>query len=125
MKKLFLGLVVAGVFATAQSASAQIFVADTHYDSVPHTTTHIDYVRHGNHFDVAPHTTTHHHLVPHTTLRPLSPRRILVPHTTTHIDYVPHGNHIDAVPHTSTHFHSVPVCRRGFGHGHHGNFLYR
>ena len=118
MRNVFLGLVAFGVLGTVQSASAQILIAETHYDSVPHTTTHIDYFRHGNHVDAVPHTTTHRHLVPHTTYRRVYPRRVLVPHTTTHIDYVPHGNHVDAVPHTSTHFDSVPVYRRGFRRGH-------
>ena len=97
------------VFGMTQLASAQGFYPETHYHNVPHTTTHTDYVRHGNHVDAVPHTTTHIDRVPHTTYRPINPwRPRYVPHTTTHIDYVPHGNHVDAVPHTTTHFHRVP-----------------
>ena len=125
MRNVFLGLVVLGVLGATQSASAQIFVAETHCDSVPHTTTHFDYVPHGNHVDAVPHTTTHRHLVPHTTYRRVYPRRVLVPHATTHIEYVRHGNHVDMVPHTTTHFHSVPLFRRGFGGGHYGHFFHR
>ena len=96
------------VFGMTQMASAQGYYQDTHFHDVPHTTTHTDYVRHGNHIDAVPHTTTHIDRVPHTTLRPRTPwypQRNLVPHTTTHTDFIPHGNHVDAVPHTTTHFH--------------------
>ena len=101
-------LVIAAVAVTAQFANAQGYY-ETHFHNVPHTTTHIDYVPHGNHLHAVPHTTTHIDRVPHTTFRPVNPwRPRYVPHTTTHIDYVPHGNHVDAVPHTTTHFHRVP-----------------
>ena len=102
------------IFGTAQLASAQGYYPSTHYDNVPHTTTHTDYVRHGNHVDAVPHTTTHIDRVPHTTFRPINrwnPRPNYVPHTTTHTDYIPHGNHVDAVPHTTTHWDRVPQYR--------------
>lgn len=47
------------VFGTAQLVSAQGYNQGTHYDNVPHTTTHTDYVRHRFHVDAVPHTTTH------------------------------------------------------------------
>ena len=122
MRNVLFGLVAFGVLGTVQSASAQLLIAETHYDSVTHTTTHFDHFRHGNHVDAVPHTTTHRHLAPHTTYRRVYPRRVLVPHTTTHIDYVPHGNHVDAVPHTTTHIDSVPVYRRRVRRGHFGHY---
>ncbi len=121
---LGLVLVAGGVLGVVQSASAQLFVAETHYDSVPHSTTHIDYIRHGNHVDADSHTTTHRHSLPHRTYRRVYPRRVLVPHASTHVDYLPHGNHVDPVPHTTTHFDAVPTLRREFGRsGHHGHFF--
>ncbi len=107
-------LAAVAVFGTAQFASAQGYFPNTHYDNVPHTTTHTDNVRHGNHVDAVPHTTTHIDRVPHSTFRPINrwnPRPISVPHTTTHTDYAPHGNHVDAVPHTTTHWDRVPQYR--------------
>lgn len=107
-------LAAVAIFGTAQFANAQGYYQDTHFHDVPHTTTHIDYVPHGNHFHAVPHTTTHIDRVPHTTLRPIphwNSRPTYVPHTTTHTDLIPHGDHYDAVPHTTTHWHRVPQYR--------------
>ena len=105
----------------------------SHTDVVPHTTTHIDYQRHGNHVDAIPHTTTHYDRVQHTSpgsvvyqqgaspvyrsarpvigLTPHVQGRTVYPgqvHTNTHIDYVPHTTtHIDYQRH-GNHLHAVP-----------------
>ena len=60
-------LAAVAIFGTAQFANAQGFYQETHFHNVPHTTTHLDYVRHGNHIDAVPHTTTYIDAVPHTT----------------------------------------------------------
>jgi hypothetical protein len=114
----FVGAV--GMLGFAGAAQAQHYYPQTHYDYVPHTTTHLDHVQHGNHYDLVPHTTTHYDAIPHTTYRPAvrfsyqptyqqnyqsyrpsynSYRT--VPRVQTHIDIVPHGSHYHAVPHTT------------------------
>lgn len=129
-KAIFMFAVVVTGFCVTQSANAQYRYGHGgyggfghrggHIDLVPHTTTHIDMVRHGNHFDAVPHTTTHldrvwHNPNPYRSYRPNYRPTRLVPHTTTHLDYYRHGNHYDAVPHTTTHFDRVPRYSR-FGH---------
>lgn len=125
-------LVVAAL-ATTKSANAQGYYGGSHYDNVPHTTTHTDYVRHGNHVDAVPHSTTHYDQVRHSNYgsnygfqssyqsqRNLGygagygnqnfggqvyGRRNSTPHTTTHYDRTFHNGHVDVTPHTTTHFH--------------------
>lgn len=118
MRTAFYGLLSVAALFIVSDAEAQIFRRNmVRQNVVPHTSTHIDYQRHGNHVDAVPHTTTHYDRVPHNTYN--QPRVIypqgqinthtdLVPHTSTHIDYQRHGNHIDAVPHTTTHLDAVP-----------------
>jgi hypothetical protein len=68
MYRRLLLIMVAATFATwisTSSAEAQLyqkFYVVPSYSSgyVPHTTTHLHYVPHGNHIDVIPHTTTHY-----------------------------------------------------------------
>jgi hypothetical protein len=111
LKMSTIAIAAVTVFGMAQMANAQGYYQNTHNHGVPHTTTHTDFVRHGNHVDAVPHTTTHIDQVPHTTLRPLNPwypQQNYIPHTTTHTDYLRHGNHFDAVPHTTTHFDRIP-----------------
>ena len=96
MKKFLTALTSLLVLATNGA-----LVSAQHYHSVPHTTTHVDQVQHGNHVHNVPHTTTHYDSVPH-----YSPS-YSVPHTTTHIDSVQHGNHFHNVPHTTTHYDSI------------------
>ena len=126
LKTSTIALAAVAVFGMTQLANAQVYSQNTHFHSVPHTTTHTDFVRHGNHIDAIPHTTTHVDRVPHTTIRLRSSlypqqyygrqnnsrqsvaRQIYVPHTTTHLDRVRHGNHSHVVPHTTTHFDRVP-----------------
>lgn len=50
---------VAAMLLVSWEAQAQYWGQQGHYDAVPHTTTHLDYIPHGNHIDVVPHTTTH------------------------------------------------------------------
>jgi hypothetical protein len=52
-------LALAVAFVSVQTVSAQHYYQQTHIDLVPHTTTHTDYVPHGNHLHAVPHTTTH------------------------------------------------------------------
>jgi len=138
MLRIKLSLLAVGVlFAWSQSAEAQVYYQDTHLHSVPHTTTHTDYVPHNGHLHAVPHTTTHFDQVPHTTYRPLYQQQYVpqqqyipqqqyvpqqqyipqtnyyppqqgIPHTTTHFDNVPHTTtHTDYIPHNG-HLHAVP-----------------
>lgn len=123
-KKSTIIMAAVAVLGTVQMANAQGFHQETHFHDVPHTTTHLDYIPHGNHVHAVPPTTTHIDRVPHTILRPTTPwhrRPAFVPHTTTHIDYIPHGNHVDAVPHTTTHWDRVPRFRPRYNPHFHGH----
>lgn len=78
-----------------------------HVHTVPHTTTHVDTVRHGNHLHSVPHTTTHLDNRVH-----YGPDYI--PHTTTHDDRTYHNGHVDLTPHTTTHLlRTYPTYPRG------------
>jgi hypothetical protein len=119
---------VAGFLGLASSIQAQYYV--------PHTTTHIDQVRHGNHYHNVPHTTTHYHALPntyshygslpygsrypscyggHQSYRPKYPVPTYSPYRSTYQPNVPRTSmHLDIVPHRG-HYHIVPHTG---SHGH-------
>lgn len=56
MVRVFLIIAAVAIVLTAhRSASAQVYWG-THFDIIPQTTTHNDYIPHRNHVDVVPHT---------------------------------------------------------------------